>query len=104
MTAGIDAAPQDLAILTQALRAHLPPGVQVLAFGSRATGHAKPWSDLDLCLRGPVSRSALSALREALVDSDLPWRVDLLFWDDLEESFQKIIARDGVDIAEAKDA
>lgn len=104
MTATIAARPEDLAILHAAFRAHLPPGAQVLAFGSRATGRAKPWSDLDLCLRGPVSGAAVAALREALVESDLPWRVDLVRWDDLDEGFRRIVARDGVMLAGREDA
>lgn len=96
MTATIEATAADLAILHAAFRAHLPPGVQVLAFGSRARGGAKPWSDLDLCLKGPVGLAEVSALREALVESDLPFRVDLVVWDDLDEGFRQIVARDAV--------
>jgi uncharacterized protein len=104
MTATIDARPADLAILRAAARAHLPPGVRVLAFGSRATGRAKPWSDLDLCLMGQVGLAHVAALREALVDSDLPFRVDLVVWDDLDEGFRQIVSRDAVDLVGGADA
>lgn len=104
MTATLDAMPEDVAILRAALHTHLATTVQVLAFGSRVTGRAKPWSDLDLCLRGPMDRAALSALRETLVESDLPWRVDLVLWDDLDEGFRQIVARDGVVLTGTEDA
>jgi hypothetical protein len=35
----------------------------------------------------------LSALREALIDSDLPIRVDLLDWADIPPAFQREIER-----------
>lgn len=104
MTAPIAANPADLAILHAAFRAHLPPGVQVLAFGSRATGQAQPWSDLDLCLKGPVGLAEVSSLREALVESDLPFRVDLVVWDDLDAGFRQIVARDAVELVGGEDA
>ena len=48
----IDLAPESLAIVRCLLAAQLPE-CEVRAFGSRVTGNAKPYSDLDLVLLGP---------------------------------------------------
>ena len=98
----IDLRPDHWAIVRDILRRHAP-GRKVLAFGSRANWTAKPYSDLDLAIRGeePLSLDALSALREAFTESDLPFRVDLLVWDDLPESFRRRIEADHVVLAEA---
>lgn len=63
----------------------LLPGAQVWIFGSRATGHARPFSDLDLLVSAPrqLSWSQRAALRDAFEASDLPFRVDLVEADGL---------------------
>ena len=55
------------------------PGVRIWAFGSRVTGHAKPFSDLDLALEGTdeLDPGMLFALRDDLSESDLPIMVDI---------------------------
>ena len=56
------------------------PGAEVWVFGSRATGHARPFSDLDLLLTRPRSLSWLQCadLRDAFEASDLPFKVDVV--------------------------
>jgi len=66
----------------------------VAVFGSRAKGTAKTFSDLDLVIRGLISRDELSRLRELFEDSDLPFKVDLVVWNDLDPSFQQQISQD----------
>jgi predicted nucleotidyltransferase len=81
------------------LRRHLPAGIQVLAFGSRAHGrNLKPFSDLDLCLRGdqPVPASLLEALQGNFRDSDLPIKVDVIDWHRTAPAFRDRIAGDMV--------
>ncbi|MYJ10544.1 MAG: DNA polymerase beta domain-containing protein region, partial [Gemmatimonadetes bacterium] len=89
--------PDHWAIVRDALRRHVPDR-EVLAFGSRATWTAKDYSDLDLAIMGeePLSLRASSALDEALVDSDLPFRVDIVDWARIDDSFREIIRRNGV--------
>ena len=93
----IDIAPDCLRIVTDILRRHVPEH-QVWAFGSRATGKAKPYSDLDLAIitDTPLPLAILAALAEAFSESDLPWRVDLVDWSTTSEPFRKIIERDRV--------
>ena len=62
----------------------LPDG-QVWIFGSRATGRARPFSDLDLLVTEPrqLSWGQRAALRDAFEASDLPFCVDLVEADGL---------------------
>ena len=76
----------------------LAPQYPVWAFGSRATGKAKPYSDLDLAIitDQPLPLNRQAALAEAFSESDLPWRVDVVDWAAASEAFRNIIARDKV--------
>ena len=86
MTAPIDLRPDHLEIVQTILASHLPAGVSVRVFGSRAKWTAKPYSDLDLALKGAkkLPRSLVSDLTEAFSESDLPFKVDVLDWHDIE--------------------
>ncbi len=88
----LDVRPEEWAIVSGILRAFLP-GREIWAFGSRATGTAKPYSDLDLALIGetPLPLDTLAALREAFSESDLPWKVDLVDWATTNATFRKVI-------------
>jgi type I restriction enzyme S subunit len=74
------------------------PDREVWAFGSRANGTAKAYSDLDLAVitDTPLSLDVSGALREDFAESDLPWRVDIVDWATTSETFRKIIERDKV--------
>ena len=95
----LDLRPDHWAIVRDALRQHVPDR-EVLAFGSRATWTAKDYSDLDLAIMGeePLSLRASSALDEALVESDLPFRVDIVDWARIDDSFRAIVVRHGVTV------
>ncbi len=89
----IDLAPEQLAIVRRLLATHVPE-CEVRAFGSRVTGKAKPYSDLDIALLGPARLpiSRLAALREAFAESELAIRVDVLDWHALSEAFRGVIS------------
>jgi hypothetical protein len=55
-------------------------GVRVFLFGSRARGDARATSDIDVALLSarPIPRGTLAAIREALEESRVPFRVDLV--------------------------
>ena len=55
-------------------------GAQVRVFGSRATGRARPFSDLDLLILEPVQLTWMqrAELRDRFEASDLPFRVDVV--------------------------
>jgi predicted nucleotidyltransferase len=88
--AGLDMAPHEWEIVRAILRQHVPER-EVWAFGSRPTGRAWTWSDLDLAIGGdtPLGAWRLGALREAFVESDLPWKVDLVDWPAVGEGFRR---------------
>ena len=69
------------------------PECEVRVFGSRVTGHVKPWSDLDLALIGkePLGFRRIGLLKEALQESTLPFRVDVLDWYETSPSSQAVI-------------
>ena len=87
----IDITCQDKEILLSLLAQHLPNTI-VWAYGSRVTGSAKSCSDLDLVVfTEKKHKYQLSLLREALEESNLTFRVDLLEWDSLPDNFKKNI-------------
>jgi predicted nucleotidyltransferase len=96
VSAVLDIAPEHLAEVRSILAAHLPAGVEVLVFGSRARGGAKRFSDLDLALRGeaPLDPGLLSKLADAFEVSALPWRVDLVDYHMLSPEFLGTIHAD----------
>ena len=70
-------------------------GYQVWAFGSRAEGRSKAYSDLDLVIVStePLPLALLAEVAEAFSESDLPWKVDLVDWATTSEVFrQRILA------------
>jgi predicted nucleotidyltransferase len=93
VTRTIDLPPADRAILRQILSDHLPPDTIVSAFGSRVTGSARRYSDLDLALQGdaPLDWGILARLKDALSESDLTIKVDLVDLLAVDEAFREII-------------
>ena len=87
----------DWPIIRNILRAHVPD-YTVWAFGSRATGRAKQYSDLDLAISGgkPLGIDLIAQLAEAFGESDLPYKVDIVDWTTASEAFKKVIERDRV--------
>ncbi|WP_088311075.1 nucleotidyltransferase family protein [Novosphingobium sp. B 225] len=83
----------ELAEVRAILARHLDRDVQVFAFGSRAGGHPKPWSDLDLALSGPdlIPISLMARLAEDFSESSLPWKVDLVDLAGVSREFAAII-------------
>lgn len=84
-------------IIRNILRVHVPDRT-VWAFGSRATGRAKQYSDLDLAINGlrPLGIDLTAQLAEAFAESDLPYKVDIVDWSTASEAFKKVIERDRV--------
>ena len=100
MTVKLALSEQELQTVRTILRRHLSPLVRVFAFGSRAGGHVKTWSDLDLSIEGdePVSVGILAALADDFDESDLIWKVDLVDRATVSEAFGKIIDRHKVEL------
>jgi type I restriction enzyme S subunit len=73
----------------------LVPECEVMVFGSRVDGRAKPYSDLDLSIKSdqPLPLDRLAKLKLAFEESDLPFRVDVVDWARTGENFRKIIRK-----------
>jgi len=91
--------PDHWAIVQAILQKHVSDR-EVWAFGSRAKGTAKEYSDLDLAILGeqPLGLAVRAALADDFSESDLPWKVDVVDWATTSESFRKIIAQDKVQV------
>ena len=88
----IDVKNEHIEIIKLILQKHIPK-CEVRAFGSRITLTAKKYSDFDLAVKGKekLSNDTLYTLKENFEESDLPFRVDVLDWNNISESFKKII-------------
>ena len=96
----MDISNEHLKIIRDLLGKHVPE-VEVRAFGSRVNGHAKPHSDLDIALMTStvLSPSAIALLKADFSESDLPFKVDVLDWQAISDSFRKLIEQ-GYEILE----
>ena len=99
----LDMAPAHWVIVQDILR-RLVPKHEVWAFGSRATGRAKPYSDLDLALISdrPLPLDLSGRLAEAFSESNLPWKVDLVDWATTDDAFRGIIRSQRVVVQSAR--
>ena len=96
MSQTIDLRPAELAIVRDILDAHLPPQTLAWVFGSRATGTARRYSDLDLALEWekPLDLDVIGRITEALSESDLPYKVDVVDLRTISPAFRAMIAPD----------
>lgn len=72
-------------------------GMEVWAHGARVTGvDLTPNTELELVVisERPLSFEVMTAVEKAFVDSDLPFRVDIMDWAKLPESLQKQIKKE----------
>jgi len=81
-----------LEMLKHILNLHIP-NVEVRAFGSRVNGTNRKFSDLDLAIVGKdkLDNRSLWKLKNSLMESRLPFRVDILDYNAVSESFREII-------------
>ena len=90
-------APHHLQTVKDILRRHVPDR-EVWLFGSRATGTAKEFSDLDLAIIGtaPLTLSQLALLENDFDESELPFKVDVVDWASTSDSFREIIRKTAI--------
>jgi predicted nucleotidyltransferase len=74
----------------------LVPDCEVRVFGSRHAGSHWRYSDLDLAIVGKkrLESGRLSFVKDVFGASTLPFSVDVLDWNAISSSFQKIIEQD----------
>jgi len=68
-------------------------GCEVRMFGSRVNGTAGKHSDVDLAIicKDKLQRRTKTLLKEAFEESDLPFRVDIIEYNAVSDSFREII-------------
>ena len=71
---------------------------QIKLFGSRARGAAHRSSDIDIALISPLGIAAaeISALREALEESRVPFRIDLVNYATVSPELRTAIDNEGI--------
>lgn len=77
---------------------HVIPGAEVHVFGSRATGRARPFSDLDLLVVKPTSLSWMQRadLHDQFEASDLPFVVDIVEVSALAQGMTDRVLRESI--------
>ena len=100
----VEILPRDLEIVLAVLRRFVPE-TEVRAAGSRASGKARRYSDLDLIImtRRPLEVTVLAGLNRAFSDSDLPFSVDILDWASLDENLRRSVYEDSIVIQRKKE-
>jgi predicted nucleotidyltransferase len=98
----IDLEPRYLEMVRQILKKNLPQDVKVFVFGSRANKKAKKFSDLDLAIDAPqrISLTTFANLRSDFEESDVPYKVDIIDFNTIDEDFKKNIAHDLIVISD----
>ena len=88
----IAVSPFEMEIILDIVRKHVPDG-DVLAFGSRHKWTNEETSDLDLAVKGKekVGISVVGAMKEDFMESDLPFRVDVLDYYAISPEFRSVI-------------
>jgi predicted nucleotidyltransferase len=83
-----------LAQVKEILKQYVPEA-EIWVFGSRVTGSAKDYSDLDLVVLGKekLPQKQYYQLQEAFQESELPIRVDVLDWHRITPAFRKNIKK-----------
>ena len=93
LTSPVDIRADHLEIVQDILRTHLPAGVKVWVFGSRANWTTKDSSDLDLAVEGAASldHGVMVGLEIAFEESDLPYTVDVVDLNAVSPGFREIV-------------
>lgn len=71
---------------------------RVYLFGSRATGGARPTSDIDVAVwpLTELPEGTLAAIREALSETTIPYTVDLVDLRETDAAFRARVSAEGV--------
>ncbi len=80
-----------LVFIKHTLRSHIPDSsYRLFLFGSRATGTAKKFSDVDVGIEGPkpVDYETIAAIEEDLESSLLPVKVDVIDFSQTSDRFR----------------
>ena len=98
----IDLEKKNLEIVLSILNKEIPD-CRVDAFGSRAIGKARKYSDLDLVIirENEIPEEKLEALKDAFSESELPIMVDIVDWQKIPDNFREIIRNNSIPLQKA---
>ncbi len=93
MTINFDIKKAEFEIISDILKKNLPADYKIWVFGSRTKNKAGFNSDLDLAIEGntKVPSQIMRQLKEDFTQSKLPYTVDILDMNDIEDNFKNII-------------
>ncbi len=63
------------------------------AFGSRVRGNNTQFSDLDICFFDNIPNSIRLQIEEEFEESDLPYKIDLVYWHNCDLDSQVLISK-----------
>ncbi|WP_432633738.1 nucleotidyltransferase domain-containing protein [Brachyspira sp.] len=83
---------EEFEIIIKILNAHIKKG-KVYAFGSRYKNNNRKFSDFDIAIDTgeKLSFEFLNLLKDAFEESDLPYRVDIIDYNNISDKFKKIV-------------
>ena len=70
--------------------------VRVYLFGSRASGHDTPGSDVDIAVEGIEDPRVIFRIRELLEESTIPYKVDVVDLGTVDPEFREFVRSTGV--------
>lgn len=73
-------------------------GVKFYVFGSRTKTKHKKFSDIDLCYMESIPRKVLTKIKMELSDSNIPYKIDIVDWNQCDQEFQDLIKDDLIEI------
>ncbi len=88
----IEAKKNEFELIAETIKKHIPY-CEIRVFGSRIKGTARSYSDIDIAIvtDKKIEPMVMEKIREEFAESDLPFRVDVLDFNAISESFRKII-------------
>jgi len=90
-----------ISIIRNIVRARLPDqSYKAFIFGSRATGKSRRYSDIDVGILGPekVPGAHLTDIEQALDDSDIPYRTDVIDFTNVSDIFKQNAMRNVISL------
>lgn len=74
----------------------LDDNLEIYVFGSRATGKARQYSDVDIALKlnEKIDTNKISKINIELENTTIPYEVDVIDLNSISDSFKKCIEKD----------
>ena len=85
--------PKHIEITKNILNKNISNTISVWIFGSRVFANSKPYSDLDIALQNnnneTIPLKTLASIKADFIDSDLPWKVDVIDYNSISGIFKE---------------